>query len=341
MTSVAETAQGSSTGEDDELLGDAPQMRTMLDKIAKVARTMVPVVIRGESGTGKELVARAVHRQSAVEGPLVAVNCAAIPESLQDSELFGHERGAFTGAHCRRAGRFEQANGGTLFLDEVAELSPQLQAKLLRVLQEQSFQRVGGNESIHSRFRLVVASHASLEQLVRDGAFRRDLYFRMAVFRIDVPPLRERNGDIPALVHGLLARSRSDHPQPPRGVSAEAMACLQEYSWPGNVRELDNVLRHAAVIAQSRLIQRLDLPSEIQGVADASTGEWPVLGTRIANGSSLRLDDLERWAIETCLASTHGNIAEAARRLGVAKTTLYRKLRRYGPEVLDDSGIPI
>jgi len=332
------------------VIGRSPAMREVFRQIERVAGRDISVLIHGESGTGKELVARAIHDNSRRgSGPFVAVNCAAIPESLQDSELFGHERGAFTGASEKRQGRFERADGGTLFLDEIGELSLGTQAKLLRVLQERTFERVGGMRTISSDFRLVAATHRDLRKMVAAGTFREDLMFRIAVFDLELPALRERAGDLVTLVPQLLARVVEAVGAGELTVSDEALRCLESYSWPGNVRELENVLSRAAVLAQDGCIELADLPSLLRAGSVSSTRVEPLSRGELAEESRieervsvlppatppsealpLNLDELEHWAIRMALARTEGQLTEAARVLGIGRTTLYRKLTKYG-----------
>ncbi|MFT5434965.1 MAG: two-component system response regulator AtoC [Myxococcota bacterium] len=238
------------------ILGDSRGMRRLYERMRRVAPTDLSVLIGGESGSGKELVAQGIHQVGPrKDRPFVAINCASIPESLQESELFGHDRGAFTGAHERRVGRFEEANGGTLFLDEVAELSLGLQAKLLRVLQERSFSRVGGTKTIHSDFRLLAATHTDLSERVADGRFREDLYYRLAVFELMVPPLRERGSDILVLAQAFLTRHAREHNTKVPTLTAEVARRLAAFEWPGNVRQLQNTMKYATVMATDATIR--------------------------------------------------------------------------------------
>lgn len=308
------------------ILGNSPAMSRVFRQLQKIAASDITVLVHGESGTGKELVAQAVHAHSARgTGPFVAVNCAAVPETLQDSEFFGHEKGAFTGATQTKAGRFEEADGGTLFLDEVAELSPSLQAKLLRVLQERQFCRVGGSRTISSDFRLVTASHRDLEAMVKEGTFRGDLYFRLAVLELDLPPLRDREDDLWLLVDAFLQEFGSE-----AGllIGPGARRTLSRYEWPGNVRELRNVLQRASVLCEDNLIRVGDLPKRLVGEEpvgkEAGTLQLPDL-----DALNMTLDDLERWAIVSTLERTGGHLTEAVRILGIGRTTLYRKLKKY------------
>jgi DNA-binding NtrC family response regulator len=324
------------------IVTQAESMKSVFRQMDRVAPTEITLLIHGESGTGKELVARAIHDHSPRKrGPFVALNCAAIPETLQESELFGHEKGAFTGAANRRAGRFELADKGTLFLDEVGELSLPLQAKLLRVLQDNTFQRVGGAQDIRSDFRLVAATHKDLNREVRAGTFREDLFFRIVVFELELPPLRERAGDVDLLTaHFLAAHSRS-HGVEIR-VAADTRDLLHAYPWPGNVRELENVIQRAVVSAESDLIEPRHLPPRIgqgviqsaepaEGGGEARAGSAARSASDVFEGGTLNLKELERRAIQKALERTRGNYAEAGRMLGLSRATLYRKLKHYRP----------
>lgn len=329
------------------IVGASAPMRRLFGQLEKLAASDVTVLIQGESGSGKELVARAIHEHSARrEGPFIAINCAAVPETLQDSVLFGHEKGAFTGAQKAKAGLFEMADGGTLFLDEVAELSPSLQAKLLRVIQERSFERIGGRGSLSSDFRLVTASHRDLTVLTKERSFREDLFFRLAVLEVRLPPLREREGDLPLLVEHILGELAAGGR--PHRVESGFWDALEAYRWPGNVRELQNVLQRAVVLSADRTLRVGDLPPRLQAAASLrlATASEPAPGLRrerpletsVAEESGLRslavmtLDELERWAIEAAMERTGGNLSEVVRQLGIGRTTLYRKLKRYRQE---------
>jgi DNA-binding NtrC family response regulator len=328
------------------LVGESWRMKAMYLQIQRAAQSTISVLLHGESGTGKELVARAMHRVSErSSGSFVAINCAAIPENLQEAELFGYERGAFTGAHQRTPGRFEQANGGTLFLDEVAELKLDLQAKLLRVLQEHTFRRVGGQHELHSDFRVVAASHKELSAEVRAGRFREDLYFRLAVFEISVPPLRDRMLDVPALV-SFFCSMYASRDGSVATVSKAAMDMLESYSWPGNVRELQNAIHRGVILATNGVIDVPDLPPRL--TAHPLTNNQPTSRHRMPKGSTqppplpevdfrtiydangvLDLAEMEKNAILSALAKTSGNMKLSAKALGIGRTTLYRKLKKY------------
>ncbi|MBI2462567.1 MAG: sigma-54-dependent Fis family transcriptional regulator [Candidatus Rokubacteria bacterium] len=306
-----------------QLLGRSAAVQGLREAVQQVAATDAAVLILGESGTGKELVAHAIHYGGRrAERPLVKVSCAALPEGLLESELFGHERGAFTGARDRRRGRFELAHGGTLFLDEVGDLSPPTQAKLLRVLQEQEFERVGGTETIKVDVRLITATNRDLEGLVAEGTFREDLYYRLNVVPIRVPPLRERVEDIPILAAHFLRASAERWGKPVPEVTAEALALLCRHPWPGNVRELQHAMESIVVFSKGDPIGVEALPPAVRGegqVADSPDR---------APGASLR--DLERQAIAQMLVATGGNRRKAAEILGIGLKTLYRKIQEFG-----------
>lgn len=314
-----------------DFLGHHPKMRELFKLIGKVAPSNAAVLLTGESGTGKELVAQAIHRHSLRgAGPLVSVNCAAIPEGLLESELFGHERGAFTGAVISKPGRLEQAEGGTLFLDEIGEVPLSLQGKLLRVLQERTFDRLGGQTPRRVDFRLVAATNQNLRQLVADGRFREDLYYRLHVVAIEVSPLRARRSDIPTLAEHFLERYRPKGTGKPVGFSKEALHALLLHDYPGNVRELEHLIQQAVVIAQGPLVTLEDLPGLNPGVdgggADPRLRELLELPLEEATRS------LERMLITRALTQSHGNKAEAARLLGIHRTALYTKLKQLGME---------
>ncbi|MBI2156448.1 MAG: sigma-54-dependent Fis family transcriptional regulator [Candidatus Rokubacteria bacterium] len=312
----------------EEIVGRHPAMQKLQRVIAQVASTSATVLITGESGTGKELVARAIHRQGPRrDTPFVPVNPAAIAESLIESELFGHEKGAFTGAYQRKLGKFELAQGGTLFLDEIGTLKPELQAKLLRVLQEREIERVGGTRPIRIDVRVVAATNANLDEAVARGAFREDLYYRLNVVPIHVPPLRERADDIPLLVEHFVRHLAQAFNRPVEGVSPEALAALRQYRWRGNVRELQNVIERCVVLAEGPTIQLNDLPLDIL---------LPEHRTRVRAADTLPLKDateqFERQIILRVLERVKGNQSEAARILGVHRNSLKRLLARWGVE---------
>jgi len=303
----------------DRILGRSGAMEKVLDRVRQVADSKASVLLEGESGTGKELVARAVHGLSPRRaGPFVAVHCAALSPQLLESELFGHEKGSFTGATDRRVGRFEQANGGTIFLDEIGEIDAATQVKLLRVLGERSLERVGGNRLIEVDVRLIAATHRSLEQLVREGKFREDLYFRIRVVQIQLPPLRDRPEDIPLLTEAFRQEYGKENGKEDVTFDSESMGLLMKYGWPGNVRELRTAVEHGVVLSRGNLIHPDDLPSAVwkrQGVVPLKKGVQPP-----------RLEDVERGAIEAALEKSGENITEAAKALGISRRTLHRKL---------------
>ena len=309
---VSELAQAS------PIVGDSPRMQRVFEMIRTVAETDSTVVIRGESGTGKELIARSIHAQSKRRFfPIVAVNAGSIPESLLESELFGHEKGAFTGAQYRRKGKIELAHGGTLLLDEIGDVTPKMQIDLLRVLETKRFTRLGGNQEIASDFRLICATHKNLEQLVEAGTFREDLYYRINVFSIEVPPLRERTDDIMPLARFFVAKYARAMGKAERAVSPEAERLLVQYRWPGNVRELENAVERAMVIGSGDVILPQDLPLHVEngGVVE------PVARSLAA---------VEKEHITRVLDELDGNVSQAAKVLGIDRATLYNKIKRYG-----------
>ena len=310
------------------ILGDHPAMRRLLKTIAQVAPSRATVLIHGESGTGKELIAAAIHENSKRNtGPFVKLNCASLAESLLESELFGHEKGSFTGAMGRRKGRFEQADGGTLFLDEVSEIPKALQVKLLRFLQERELERVGGNETIRVDVRVVAATNRDLKLAVEEGRFREDLYYRLDVVRLDVPPLRERRSDIPLLVHHFVHRFAKENERDIQGVSDERMHALLGYSWPGNVRELENAIERAVVMCDGPMIEREHLPMATDAVVSSSLGAF-VPGMTLA--------ELERLAILRTLEHVGGSTARAAEMLGISRRKIQYRLKEWGQPMGDD-----
>lgn len=311
------------------ILGRSPAMLAMQETIATVAPTEATVLITGESGTGKELVARALHSGSArADKPMVTVNCAALAENLLESELFGHEKGSFTGADRRREGRFVQANGGTLFLDEIGEMPLPLQAKLLRALQEGEVQRVGSDAPLTVDVRVLAATNRDLREEVARRRFREDLYFRLNVISLEVPPLRDRGEDIPVLAAHFLERFAGRNRKSIRGFSPQAVDSLLRYAWPGNVRELENAVERAVILCNGDLITRRELPAAITEAASPEEASSAAVGAL----AGLPLDELERRAIGETLRCTGDNKSEAARQLGITRATLHNKLRKYGLE---------
>lgn len=302
----------------ENLIGESEQMRKIFELINTVAPTDTTVMIRGESGTGKELVAKAIHLNSKRKYfPIVTVNCGAIAESLLESEFFGHEKGAFTGANYRRKGKFEMANGGTIFLDEIGTISPKMQVELLRIIETKKFTRVGGNDTIKSDFRVIAATNEALEELVKEGKFREDLYYRLNVFSIFIPPLRERRKDIAPLAYHFLGKFSSAMNKNVTKISNEAMNFLLEYEWKGNVRELENAIERAVVVGKGDTIELKDLPFYSKNSADSETG----LST---------LSDIEKKYIEKTLIQNNWNINKCAGILGIERATLYNKISKYG-----------
>ena len=312
----------------DAIIGKSPALKEVLWHVRRVAETNVNVFIQGESGTGKELVARAIHRLSPYQhGPFVDINCGAIPENLQESEFFGHEKGAFTGAIQARPGKLELADGGTIFLDEVSEMSPATQVKLLRFLQERSFDRVGGSRRIKVNVRVISATNRSLQEALASGAFREDLYYRLVVYPISVPPLRERAEDIPLLAAHFLTKFEKDTGKAIKRITPEAIEALMSYSWPGNVRELENVIVRAMIVVDGDVIDLRHLPASLWKAA-----EWRAQPAAAAQAQTL--GELERGGLIRALQDTGGNVAAAARRLGIGRATCYRKVKTYKLEAL-------
>jgi two-component system nitrogen regulation response regulator GlnG len=325
---------------EDRIVGRSPVMQEMCKAIGRVAPQDVNVLILGESGVGKELVARALYQHSKRAGqPFLAINCAAIPENLLESELFGHEKGAFTGADRRRIGKFEQADQGTLFLDEIGDMAPPLQAKILRVLQDQRFERLGGSETVRTRVRVLAATNQDLARLVEEGRFRKDLYYRLNVVTIAVPPLRQRPGDVAELAHYFLFRFDRELGLDLRGFDPVALALLEGYSWPGNVRELQSAIKHALLNASGHLILPEFLPDALRQARPAEHAPPTADLERLIEELLERgekdvyarvIEAVERTLFSRVLGRTHGHQAQASEILGINRTTLRHKLRALG-----------
>jgi len=334
----------------DTLIGRCPPMQEVYKSIGRVAKQDVTVLIRGESGTGKELVARAIYQHSKrADKPFMAINCAAIPDNLLESELFGHEKGAFTGADHKHIGRFEQCHGGTIFLDEIGEMSPLTQAKILRLIQEQSFERVGGSTTVQTDVRLISATNADLEAMSEDGRFRKDLYFRLNVFSINLPPLKERGTDLRLLIEHYLRRLGSDLGKSDPQIDESAMAVLEAYSWPGNVRELQSVLKQSLLQANGSVLLPDFLPEGVRSGVHATqsvslaeigsiTTDWDAfVNGRITQGSenlyAEGLELMERELLIRVLRHTEGNQVQTARILGITRGSLRNKIRNLNIEI--------
>jgi len=306
-------------GQFENIVARSGKMRQVVEVIRVVAKSHATVLITGPSGTGKELVARAIHSQSQRRSrPFVAVSCAALPESLLESELFGHERGAFTGAHSQRRGKFEAAHRGTLFLDEIGEMSANIQLHMLRVLEEREFTRVGGNELIKVDVRVISATNKDIKTAIAGGEFREDLFYRLNVVSIDLPPLSERREDIPVLAHHFLKRFALENQKDVTDFAPDAMDFMMSYDWPGNVRELENAVERAVILSSDTCIQRCELPQDRPAAAPAAK-------------QAQTLRDLEQQHIVSVLAQCNGNYSRAARVLGISRATLYNKMRAHQP----------
>jgi two-component system nitrogen regulation response regulator GlnG len=345
---VAQTPPAENMG--DAIIGRCPAMAEVYKAIGRVAAQNVIALITGESGTGKELVARALYQHSdRSRAPFLAINCAAIPENLLESELFGHEKGAFTGADRRRIGKFEQCNGGTLFLDEIGDMPLATQAKILRLLQDQTFERVGGNETIRTDVRLIAATHRDLKAWSDEGKFRQDLYYRLSVFTIPLPALRDRGDDLPMLVEHYVRRFNGELGRELREITPEAMETLRRYSWPGNIRELQSVLKQAMLKASGAVLIAAFLPDLLRATPDAPVGQPGVTETdfcfetfilrRIEEGSTSLAAEahqrLDRLLLRLVLSHTRGNQVQAARVLGISRQTLRARTRELGLSVTD------
>jgi two-component system response regulator HydG len=326
------------------LVGTSQSMRDLLGTLRQVAPSAATVLLLGESGTGKEVAARAIHTLSPrAAGPFVAVNCAALPESILEAELFGAEKGAFTGATERRAGRFERAHGGTLFLDEVGDIPPPMQVKLLRVLQEGEIERLGGTSPVRVDVRVVAATHVDLKERVKSGAFREDLYYRLDVITLRLPPLRERDGDVPVLAMHFLKRLAERHHKRVSAIEPRALQALTSWSFPGNVRELENAIERAVVLAPGETLRFEDLPAQLHGLGTPATQSTPQ-GAQGADGTGQTLtfrvgqtlEQIERACIDATLRHTAGDKALTAKLLGLSLRTLYRRLGERADDVVEE-----
>jgi two-component system NtrC family response regulator len=309
----------------DKIIYQSPKMNVLINMANRIAVSRATVLIKGESGTGKELLAKLIHNLSPRSAKLISVvNCSALPESLLESELFGHEKGAFTGATVRRIGRFEEADGGTLFLDEIGDLYASVQVKLLRFLQEREFQRVGGNQTIHSDVRIISATNSDLESKVKEGTFREDLFYRLNVVVMDIPPLRERKEDVPLLIDHFLTRFAAENGKNVTGITSEARDLLLKYDYPGNVRELENIIERAVVISRNAVISIDDLPFDEERIYPEYTGKK---GEGLLRGS---IEEMERRLILEAMEKSGDHQTKAAEILGISERMLRYKLKKYG-----------
>ncbi len=309
----------------ENIIGQSGKMQEVFKAVDKVVNSNVTVLIQGESGTGKELIARAIHYNSKTRSdkPFVAVNCSALPETLLESELFGHEKGSFTGAQARRVGKFEQADGGTIFLDEIGLMSPATQSKVLRVIQERKFERVGGSDLIEVDVRIISATNQDLEAAMKKNEFREDLYYRLAVFPIKLPPIRDRREDIPLLAAYFLNKYSEQEGKKIDSISPDALELLMSYSWPGNVRELENAIERAVVLASTDQIHVKDIPAAVRSIGEKKIYESD-------NTLSSWIEKLEEEALRQALLENEGNISKTAKKLGIGRATIYRKAKKYG-----------
>ena len=306
----------------ENVIGETPVMKEIFEIVQQVAPTRATILLGGESGTGKEIIAKAIHQLSPrAKQPMVTVHCAALSATLLESELFGHERGAFTGAHERRVGRFEQAQGGTLFLDEIGEIDATIQVKLLRFLGERTFQRVGSNKTLTADVRLIAATNKNLEEQVRAGKFREDLFFRLRVVEINLPPLRERTGDIPLLAQKFLREFAAENGKAVNDFTADALQLMMNHPWPGNVRELRTAIEHAVVLCRGEKISARDLPPSVRG--------GRVVETQILQRNDLTVKEAEKQLVMRALKETDGNRTRAAKKIGMSRRTFHRKLHAY------------
>ncbi|MCK5148999.1 sigma-54-dependent Fis family transcriptional regulator [bacterium] len=314
------------------IIGQSETMHRVFNRMQRVARTDATVLIQGESGTGKELIVRAIHQASSrKEGPFIPVNCGAIPQNLVESEFFGHEKGAFTDARDQRIGAFERAENGTLFLDEIGELPLETQVKLLRAIETRSITRVGGDKEIHVNIRIVAATNRLLETEVEAGAFRQDLFFRLNVFFIPIPPLRERQGDIPLLVDCFLNKHVKELASPVKRIAGTTISTLKAYEWPGNIRELENAIQSALIVCQDEILHPHHLPLRIQGYSISDTGKDTTSTGLEANVRRIT-DDVERELILKALSDNGNNKTQAAEKLQISRKTLFNKMQRLGIE---------
>lgn len=319
-----------------EFVGGSSKMKEVFNLIYRLCKVDTTVLVRGENGTGKELVARAIHFNSPRKsGSFVAINCGAIPESLMESELFGHEKGAFTGAVERKIGKFQIANNGTLFLDEIGELKPDMQVKLLRVLQERKFTPVGGNREVKTTTRIIAATNRNLEKMMEEGAFREDLFYRLNVMPIFLPPLRERTDDIELLAQNFIKKFAKQHGRIINGVTAEAVELLKSYRWPGNIRELENVIERSFIVENSQLITVDSLPDSIKSSPKTTTDKATNVGYSGPLDFDVFKEGMEKEFIVSALKANNGRINQTVAQANIPKNTLLRKIRKYGINVKD------
>jgi DNA-binding NtrC family response regulator len=318
----------------DNIIGQSQKIKDVLDMVRKVSKTESNILLLGESGTGKELIAHSIHANSTRAAmPFIPVDCASLPENLLESELFGHEKGSFTGAHASRQGMFETANGGTLFLDEIGELTPNLQAKLLRVLQERQLRRVGGRNLIDIDIRVISATNKNLEGAIREKEFREDLFFRLNVISITLPPLRERIDDIPLLCNFFIENFAIGNKREVKGISADAIEMLKRYNWPGNVRELQNVIERAISLSDGGSITNNDLPDNIRGKGQGARGKGIEEGVSFKDAKKEWLSSFERDYLTELLRRNNNNITKASEEASIPRMTIYRLIKKYGIKV--------
>lgn len=328
---LLESQVGEWQGKFDNLIGQSFKMQEIFQLISTVAKSNATVLITGESGTGKELVARAIHKFSArSSAPFMDLNCGAIPRDLLENELFGHEKGSFTGAEKRYIGCCEQASGGTLFLDEICEMDPSLQVKILRLLQERTFNRVGGTERINVDLRFIAATNRDVEEEVKNGNFREDLFYRLNVVPVHLPPLRDRPEDVPVLARSFMDRFAQKMEKPFVEIASDALDLLVSYGWPGNVRELENIMERVVVLNNDTQVKAKHLPPHIRKTPRRGSEVRPISSVNYSSQSIIPLDMVEKYAIESALEKCVGNVSEAAKKLKIGQATLYRKIRQYG-----------